>query len=326
MARPSSSSEIQRPHHVGRTTARSRDPTTSRSRNATTLNAASPLPPRLLDAHHHLWDGTSRDKTLPDHRIFSTPYGPSQLQANLKAAGVRSTILVQSRNALEENDALTTYVREADFVGGVVYYAPLQRRTAALSVIDALTSHPKPCAVRCLVARDPLSWAKAPEHDVVWRELAARDLCWEVAPITCEQLEAVAEVAARAPDLRIVVDHLARPPAPEGGFEPWATLVAKLALRPNVAMKLSVGLDLLQSCQCFQPEALKRYIAHALDHFSEHRLFLASNWPVIMMRASYATVWGGLSDVLKDLLGDKATASPVFGAAAIAWFRLCEQH
>ena len=145
------------PTPSGGPSVRSRDPTTSRSRNATTLNAASPLPPRLLDAHHHLWNGTSRDKALSDHQIFSTPYGPSQLQADLKAAGVRSTILVQSRNALEENDALATYVREADFIRGVVYYAPLQQRTAALSVIDALTSHRKPCAVRCLVARDPLS-------------------------------------------------------------------------------------------------------------------------------------------------------------------------
>lgn len=288
------------------------------------MSTASPSAPWLVDAHHHFWDGSSKDHTLAAHDIFLTPYGPSELRPELEAAGVGATILIQSRNALEENDTVAAYVGQADFVAGVVYYAPLQEGVAALSVIEALAALPKPCAVRCLVARDPLSWAKAPEQDVVWQALAARDLCWEVVPITREQLKVVAEVATRAPDLRIVVDHLGRPPVPEGGFEPWASLIAELAVRPNVAMKLSLGLDLLESWRSFEPEALKRYVVHALDHFSERRLFLASNWPVVLMRASYASVWGGLSDVLEELLGGEASTSPVFGAAAAAWFRLSE--
>lgn len=286
--------------------------------------AASSSVPCVIDAHHHFWDGSSRDETLAAHEIFAASYGPSELQPELKGAGVGATVLVQSRNALEENDTLAAYVSEVDFVAGAVYYAPLQEGLAALSVIDALAALPKPCGVRCLVGRDPLSWAKAPGQGVVWQALAVRDLCWEVVPVTREQLEAVSHVATRSPDLRIVVDHLGRPPVPEGGFEPWASLVADLAARPNVAMKLSVGLDVLESWRRFEPEALRPYVAHALDHFSEQRLFLGSNWPVVLTRASYANAWDSLSEVLAELLGDQAPTSPVFGAAASSWFRLSE--
>jgi L-fuconolactonase len=49
-------------------------------------------------------------------------------------------------------------------------------------------------------------------------------------------------MAERLADLRIVVDHLGKPPIANGGFEPWASLLTAAAEAPNVFAKLS-GLD-----------------------------------------------------------------------------------
>ena len=53
------------------------------------------------------------------------------------------------------------------------------------------------------------------------------------------------EAARRLPELRIVVNHLGRPPIPEQGWEPWASLVTAAAAHDNISMKLSIGLDII---------------------------------------------------------------------------------
>ena len=76
-------------------------------------------------------------------------------------------------------------------------------------------------------------------------ELAARGLAWDIVVVTDEQARAVCALADAVPALRVVVDHLARPPVEGGPFEPWAQRVRELAARPNVALKVSIGIDAL---------------------------------------------------------------------------------
>lgn len=52
-------------------------------------------------------------------------------------------------------------------------------------------------------------------------------------------LELVPVVARRHPRLTVVVDHLAKPPIRDRGWQPWAGLLAEAASLPNVVTKLS---------------------------------------------------------------------------------------
>jgi L-fuconolactonase len=52
-------------------------------------------------------------------------------------------------------------------------------------------------------------------------ELAASDLAWDVVAVNDAQFEAVVALARRVPELRIVVDHLARPPLETGDLDGW---------------------------------------------------------------------------------------------------------
>ena len=287
-----------------------------------TVETVSPSSGTLrIDAHQHFWDGKVRDRSLAPHRVFSEAHGPGELHTEFEAAGITGSVLIQSRNAPEENEAMASLLTDAPFVRGVVYYAPLSDQVAAPAAVEAAASLPRACGLRYLVARDPLAWASAPGHRRIWQLLVEHRLCFEVVPITAAQIEAIIDLARGMPELRIVVDHLARPPVREGGFEPWASLVARLAAQDNVAMKLSVGVDVLESWKRFDASALRPYVAHALEHFGEDRLLLASNWPVVLMRTSYSMAWSGLCTVLDDLLG-ASEGSPIFGAAAASWFGL----
>ena len=72
--------------------------------------------------------------------------------------------------------------------------------------------------------------------------LAARGLTFDYVGILPRHLEHVPLLAQRVPDLRIVIDHLGKPPIATGEFEPWSSLLARAARMPNVFAKFS-GLD-----------------------------------------------------------------------------------
>ena len=57
-------------------------------------------------------------------------------------------------------------------------------------------------------------------------------------------------LADAVPGLRVVVDHLARPPVEGGPWEPWAERVRELARGRTSRMKVSIGIDALNVWEC----------------------------------------------------------------------------
>jgi L-fuconolactonase len=240
----------------------------------------------IVDAHQHYG---------PDTPVAGS-FEPADLHGELRAAGIDATVLVQAADTAAENARLAAYAAATPTVAGVV----------------AWLGEPLPAAVgvRRLVGREPLDWLD-PAH---FAQLAERGLAWDIVAVTAEQVRAVCALADAVPGLRIVVDHLARPPLEGGRWEPWEDRVRELARRPNVAMKVSVGIDALQVWE-WDARALARPVAHALDCFGPERLMLASNWPVVLLRASYARAWGDLALACGE-------DPRILGATAVRWYGL----
>jgi L-fuconolactonase len=151
----------------------------------------------------------------------------------------------------------------------------------------------------------------------VFGELAAHGLAWDVVAVTPAQCADVVALAEAVPELRIVVDHLARPPLEGGDWQRWEDDLRRLARCPNVALKLSVGIDALTAWERWDARALRRPVVAAVEAFGADRLMLASNWPVVLLRRSYLGVWRDLESAL-DLAGEGRLA--VLGGAARRWY------
>jgi L-fuconolactonase len=172
--------------------------------------------------------------------------------------------------------------------------------------------------VRCLVAREPLDWL-SPD---LMAELAAEGLAWDVVPVTDAQVEAVVALARLVPGLRIVVDHLARPPLDTGDLDAWAARLAALAACENVALKVSIGIDVLTSWTAWEPAAFAPVVERAVAAFGPQRLMLASNWPVVTLRAGYGTALRDLDAAVAAAGVDAAGLAQVRGGTAMRWYRL----
>ncbi len=279
----------------------------------------------IVDAHHHFWR-TSRHH---DHwRAAGLPslardFEPADLTGGLADAGVVGTVLIQSLDEPAENNAVLEYAATTPHVIGVVGWLPLNDPAQGARELDRLAAQPVVRGVRCLIGREPADWLVEPPALDLLRELASRDLAWDIVPVTPGQVAHVCRIAETIPDLRIVVDHLARPPLDEGGWEPWASGISRLASYPNLVLKASVGVDVLTRWERWEAKRLGRYVQHALAAFGPDRVMLASNWPVILLRRSYAEVLADLTAAVLDGTAlNESDLAEIRAGTARRWYRL----
>lgn len=287
----------------------------------------------VIDSHHHLWPAAAMgDQAWRPERdeAIRRAFEPDDLRPDLTAAGVTGTVLMQSVDSTDENDRLFAYADAADFVRGVVAWAPLPRPADALRVVDGLLEErqgsgaARPVGVRCLVGADPMEWALTDAGLTTFRRLAAAGLAWDTVPITPAQVDTVVQVAQRVPELRIVVDHLASPPLTDDGWAGWSDRAGRLAAQDGVAIKLSVGVAVLDRWSSWDAAALRPYVLRALEAFGPARSMLASNWPVVLLRASYGQAWRDVEAVVADGLSPDELHA-VRAATARTWYGMGER-
>ena len=272
----------------------------------------------MIDAHHHFWWTDRHTYTWPDQvgDRFARDFAPDDLHPELARCGVKGTVLVQVLHQVGgETEECLDLCQEVDFVRGVVGWLPLADPDATARELERLrTRGGKLVGVRHLISNEPdPRWLLQSGVVESLKLLAAAKLAFDAIPVNAAQFESVLDIAQRLPELKLVINHLGRPPIPEQGWEPWATQIARAAEHRNVSMKLSIGLDIIMRWR-WSTDAIRRYCDHVLDLFSPDRVMAASNWPVILLGVSYAEAWNGITDLVGGL--SAAERQAVLGGTA----------
>lgn len=271
----------------------------------------------IVDAHHHFWRiGTGRfgwiDDSLPELR---RDYLPEHLRHYLRAAGIDRTILVQASETLDDNAFLLEMAAE-EFVGGVVAWVDLTAPDAAAR-IEALAAHPVVRGIRpVLQGIADTEWVLRADVLSALATLPALGLRFD-ALVQPRHLGTILALTERLPDLRVVIDHGAKPVI-AGGTTPaddWLDGMAALAERPQVFCKLS-GLATEQG-HGWTMGGLRPVCDHLLATFGPERLMWGSDWPVLERHGSYPQ-WLTAARALVP----EAHHAQVFGATATAFYGL----
>jgi len=249
------------------------------------------------------------------------PFGPEDLAPRLAAAGVDSTVVVQTLNRTEESLRLLEIARARDAVAGVVGWVDLAAPDVddSIAALRAAPGGTKLCGIRHLVHDEPdPAWLL---RDNVQRGLAAvgrAGLVFDLL-VRTRELPAALETARRH-DLRFVVDHCAKPRIAAGRDDPlWASALRPLAALPHVACKLS-GLVTEADWERWTPADLQPYVERALEWFGVDRILFGSDWPVCLLAASYERVFAAYAGAVEGLTaGERAR---VLGANAVRVYEL----
>ena len=242
-----------------------------------------------VDAHQHFWDlgtGLYSWPTAAEAAIHRT-FIAEDLATELIAAGIDATVVVQASDSLAETDWMLAVASEHPWVAGVVGWLPLDDRAAAEQALDTRAGRLR--GVRHLIHRDPdPEWLIRPRVQPGLAFLSERRLPFDVVAVFPDQLPLIPAVAAKHPDLVLVVDHLAKPPFRSAGWELWVAAIGRAAECPNVYAKVS-GLDTAAGPGWTVDEVRPAWDV-ALEAFGTERLLFGTDWPVCRLVSTYGDV------------------------------------
>ena len=127
--------------------------------------------------------------------------------------------------------------------------------------------------------------------------LEERKLILEVPVVFPRHFDDVVSLAERFPRLRIVIDHLGKPPLGSPRMARWERELRDAAEHPNVLAKVS-GLNTALNWAGWSVDDLRPAVEIALDCFGPERLMCGSDWPVALLNGDYDRVWRATAKAL----------------------------
>jgi L-fuconolactonase len=275
----------------------------------------------IIDSHQHFWQLARGDYTwiTPKLKSLYRDFYPQDLQSHLVACGIQGTILVQAAPTLEETYFLLSIAKKNEFIKGVVGWADMEAENAP-TVIGELAKNRAIVGIRPMIADIADSdWMLSERLTPAFKRIAECNLTFD-ALIQPRHIKNLTRLLARHPNLKIVVDHAAKPAIKNNQFEPWASDLASLAKNSQVYCKLS-GL-VTEAGRSWTYTDLKPYIDHIVYCFGAKRILWASDWPLLTVITTYFT-WHELCQKYIDQYFPLEKAS-VFGKTAAKVYGLAK--
>jgi L-fuconolactonase len=247
----------------------------------------------IVDAHLHLWDAahTPQPWMKPEHATIARPFGPHDLVPLLERNGIDAVVLVQGACVDSDTDYLLAEAARQEWIGAVTAWLALDDPARARRRLAELEAHEAFRAVRHLIHdEDDPHWILGPAVLESLAVLERRGVILELPVVFPRHLGDVVVLAERFPALRIVIDHLGKPPLDGKGIASWARQLRSAAAFPNVFAKLS-GLNTAIERRDWRVDDLLPACGEALDCFGPDRLMCGSDWPVLLLNGDYDRVW-----------------------------------
>ena len=277
----------------------------------------------VVDAHQHFWDPETGwyDWLEAQPDSISRAFDFDDLAPHLATCGVAGTVLVQSADRDEDTDAMFAQAADHPEILGVVGYVPLHLPDRAAVRLTELQGRDRFVGVRNLIHDRPdPDWLRRPDVLEGLALLEAVDLPFDVVAVLPRHLEHVSYLSERFPRLRMVVDHLAKPPVGGTSREPWRTLIRAAAENPRVVAKVSGLYPARGEPTAWRTDDLRPWVDEALDAFGPHRLMVGSDWPVAVLAGDYQRVLGALLEIVAGYGPD--VARPLLSGTAVATYKL----
>lgn len=247
-----------------------------------------------IDTHHHLWDMAVRPQSWMTDKMktqIEGPYDMGDWEAVAKPQAINFSIAVQTVPVADETLELLAAGLESTSLAGVVGWLDVtdSRFRENLDALCQLPGGNKLVGLRELAEYHPDSeWMASPTMNEVARALGESGLTLDLLVLT-HQIPAATKLVEANPNVRFVLDHLAKPSLEPAALVQWSENVRALAHSENVACKVS-GYAVFDLPNSPTYARLKPAIDVVLDAFGPNRLMFGSDWPVAELGARYGDV------------------------------------
>jgi L-fuconolactonase len=278
----------------------------------------------IIDSHVHIYDSDY----LTYHWLRNVPrLNKPHLMTDFTrlTAGVDVDGIV----FVEVDVAADQYLDEAGWVAlqaqtdnglrGMVASMPLENGSAVEADLAAYAEIAIARGARRLIENHPKQgWCLTEAFLEGVKLLAKYDLTFDLC-LFHHQLREVIQLVGLCPEVKFIIDHIAKPAIKAGLSEPWGAQMRILAKLPNVWCKIS-GVVTEADHLAWTPEQVIPYIAHAIDCFGFDRVLFGGDWPV----SELATTYKGWVDLVDRVIvgSSEMEIRKLYRDNAIEFYRL----
>ena len=245
----------------------------------------------IIDTHTHFYDPTRPEGVPwpdPDDDVLYRPVYPKHHKALAIPEGVTGTVVVEASTWVEDNQWILDLAENEPFIVGFVGNLDIGSTDFEVN-LERYSANPlfRGVRLRGVDIGEIVDSGNLANIEM----FAAKDLSVDLLS-SPDALPSVAALAAKIPELCIVINHVAGVPidgkAPDAG---WVEGMQMAAAHPHVYCKVS---GLVESTKDKPSPTDVTYYAPTVDvlwdAFGVDRLVYGSNWPVSERFADYAMV------------------------------------
>lgn len=268
-----------------------------------------------IDSHQHFWDlgKLSYPWMPPAPNVLARNYLPPDLKPILEASHFDGCVTVQAAQVDAEAEWMLQLADQHSIIKGVVAWVDLKDPMVGKR-LDTLQKHRRFRGVRHIIHDEPdVKWAL--QSDVIrgLKELQSRDVPYDLL-LKPPHLPIVPVLIEKLPDLRMVIDHIAKPLIKDRVMEPWAKQMEAVAKHPKLFVKIS-GMITEADPEKWKASDLMPYVNHVYQNFGAERCMFGSDWPVCLLAGSWRQVLAAFTQSLgplqqpvrEKILGETAT-------------------
>lgn len=274
-----------------------------------------------IDSHHHLWNYSAREYAWIDDsmQVLKRDFTPADLLRDMQATNVDHAVGVQARQSLAETRFLLEHARRHDWIKGVVGWVPLADPDVG-RVLESFHDEPLLKGVRHVVQDEPDErFLDRDAFNAGVRCLRHHGLVYDIL-VYGRQVPMATRFVDRHPEQPFVLDHIAKPRIAAAGMDrDWEQAFRELAKRPHVSCKFSAVVTEVRD-PTWNVDLLRPYWDVALEAFGPERLMFGSDWPVCLLRSSYADWVAAVATLAADL--NAAQQAAFWGGNANRVYRL----
>lgn len=274
----------------------------------------------IIDSHQHFWQYEPEKHSWIDDEmaVIRRDFMPEELQKVYQENGVDGCVAVQADQTLAETDFLIDLAAKNDFIKGIVGWVDLRGNNID-EVLEKYSNYKAVKGFRHVVQGEP-------DHNFLLRPnflrgikaLEKHNFTYDIL-VFPHQLGATLEFVKRFPNMKFVIDHIAKPYIKDGFFEGWANQIKAIAKYQNVYCKVS-GMITEADYKTWTESDLKRYIDVVFEAFGKERVLFGSDWPVCLVAGNYSQVKDIVTNYIADLSEPEQAA--VMGKNAIKFYNL----
>lgn len=272
-----------------------------------------------IDSHVHFWKYDKKQYDWIDNtmKVLQKDHLPEHIDLSLKRNGIDGVVAVQANQSELDTHFLVELAKTHPVIRGVVGWVDLQ----ADNVTDRLqyfSQYPIIKGYRHVVQGEPIDFLAREQFRNGVRALKPFNYTYDIL-IYHHQLKPAVDFVAAFPDMKLVIDHCAKPDIRHKQIDEWKVLIKEIAQAPNVYCKLS-GLFTEAAWKEWSAGDFYPYLDVVFDAFGTDRLMFGSDWPVMLLSGIYVQ-WKSLLDKYMEHFPEEEKEK-VFGLNATQFYNL----